>query len=148
MTPRVLLLVVVLGWIGHALSGLGARTLLADDARRAEAFQRAHALAAADIEQARARHALWLGTEAWLARAGRAFELGALHNALLFAGRARQEARLAQNQARLEAARYFLDLNREALAATAIERLNAHLRRHDGIAAAEATRALGAAISR
>jgi|LNFM01.1.fsa_nt_gb hypothetical protein len=146
MTSRALPTLVVLGSMVLALGGLGARTLTTQDARRADAFQRAHALAAADIEQARARQALWLGTDALLARAGRAFELGAFHNALLFAGRARQEARLAQNQARLEAARYFLELNREALAASAIDQLSASLDRHDGLAAAGYARALGADI--
>ena len=147
-SARVCLLLASCAVIAWALAALTTQTLASGQARRADAFDRARALAAADIEQARAQRVLWLGTDPLLARAGRAFRQGAFDNALLFAARARREARLALNQARLEAARYFLELNRAALPPAAAAQLAARVQAHDGIGAGALARRLGADISR
>ena len=110
----------------------------------AAGFDRAHALAGAAVAEARAWHALWLDTESLLARSRRAFDQGHPANARLFVARARREARLAVNQARVEAARYFLEHGAGDLPAASGARLAALVRAHDGAAAYALARRLGA----
>jgi hypothetical protein len=124
---------------------LGVRSAAREEALRAAGFERAHTLAAAAVAEARAARALWLDTEEYLARARRAWDQGYRRNALLFVQRARREARLASNQARLEAARYFLEhgLTPDA-APDAAQRLRERVLAHDGAGAWSLARALGA----
>lgn len=147
-SARVLLALVLV-----ALTFLGFRTLAARCTARepvllAAGFDRAHALAAAAVTEARAWHALWLETETLLARSRRAFDQGHPANARLLVARARREARLAVNQARVEAARYFLEHGAPGLPATSRARLDALVRAHDGAAAYALARRLGAGAAR
>lgn len=125
-----------------AVAQLGARCAAHDDGLRAAGFARAHVLAAAAVEAARDARALWLDTGEYLARAGRAWDQGHRRNALLLVARARREARLALNQARLEAARYFLA--QASLPRAAADALRARVLAHDGFGAWALARALGA----
>lgn len=124
--------------------GLG-RLRGADAQLHAAAFARGHALAAAAIAAARRERALWRNTEALLERAVHQAAAGESRGALDLAYRARREAELARNQAKLEFVRYRLDLYRETVDEPTIRRLERVLRRHDGWAAAAAARQAGLA---
>jgi hypothetical protein len=131
-----------------ALSTLATRCAEREPELRAAGFERAHALAGAAVAEARAWHALWLDTESLLARSRRAFAQGHAANARLFVARARREAVLAVNQARVEAARYFLEHGAHGIPAAAGERLAARVRAHDGAAAYALAQQLGAGAIR
>ncbi len=131
-----------------AFATLATRCAARDAELRAAGFERAHALASAAVAEARAWHALWLDTESLLARSRRAFDQGHAANARLFVARARREARLAVNQARVEAARYFLEHGAHGVPAAAGERLAALVRAHDGAAAYALAQRLGAGAIR
>lgn len=109
----------------------------------AEASGRLQSLAQADIDRARALRALWLNTEALLASSREAAAVGDYARALDLARKARREAWLARNQARLEATRYALSLQRDRLARDATVRLDALLAAHEGHAAYALARRLG-----
>lgn len=141
---RVLLALVLVAQSVAGLRVFAARCAAREPVLIAAGFDRAHALAAAAVSEARAWHALWLDTETLLARSRRAFDQGHPANARLLVARARREARLAVNQARVEAARYFLEHGAPALPAASRERLGALVRRHDGAAAYALARRLGA----
>ena len=123
---------------------IAARCAVREPVLLAAGFERAHALAGAAVAEARAWHALWLDTETLLARARRAFDQDYHANARLFVARARREARLALNQARLEAARYFLEHGARDVPAASAARLAALVRAHEGAAAYALARRLGA----
>lgn len=114
-------------WLGRIVG--------ADARLQAAAFERAYALAAVAVDTARREQVLWLHTEGLLLRAARRAAAGDTRPALRLTAVARREAVLARNQGRLEAARYALDLHRDALDATTIEALERAFRAHDGRAA-------------
>ncbi|MGE3772480.1 MAG: hypothetical protein AB7I32_06105 [Gammaproteobacteria bacterium] len=115
----------------------------ADAGLQAAAFERAHALAAAAVDAARRERVLWLHTESLLLRAVRRAAVGDTPSALRLARAAHREAELARNQARLEAARYGLELGRATLAAPALTSLERALHAHDGRAALALARHFG-----
>ena len=136
-----LVVVIVLsGLLGHLATRLhtGAAPLLA--AR----VHLAHTLAASAIDTARARGALWLNTENLLRRAARSADPA---RALSLLRQARDEARLAVNQSRLERARYFLTFAGRTLPPAQASHLAAVIRRHDGVAALALARRYGASLS-
>jgi len=145
---RVVLAVSIFLLSGLAFTTLAARCGEHAPVLRAAGFERAHGLATAAVADARAWHALWLDTEALLVRSRRAFDRGRADDALRLAVRARREARLAVNQARLEAARYFLEHTARTIPAESGLRLAAHIRAHEGAAAYALARRLGAGAVR
>lgn len=139
----VLIVIVMLG----LLSVLFARTLAGTDAGKSEAFHRSLGITDAWIAQAFAWQALWLNTTELRNGALADFKRGKLDAALAGSARAAREARLAVNQAQLEAARYFH--SRHLASASSEQRrrhaaLAAMLAAHDGAAAYALARRLGA----
>lgn len=108
-----------------------------------DAYARTQALAAAAIDAARRERVLWLHTETLLARAARRAAAGDTPMALRLARAAHREASLARNQARLEAARYGLELGRSTLPSPAVSALERALHAHDGRAALALARRFG-----
>ena len=136
--------------LGFALALLAIAVLRAQGMEatlRHEAYARQHALADAALLAARDEHALWLQTEATLARAATLAARGAIADAIALAGKAQREAGLARNQARLEAVRYQLNLQRDTLAPDDVTALESLLRQHDGAAALDRARRLGLAAT-
>jgi hypothetical protein len=91
--------------------------------------------ARAAVDAARGAGNLWLHTARYLAEARAQRAAGRYGDALALAERAQVEATLAQNQAKLERARYELTRMGDTLPATSRDAVRQLLRAHDGDAA-------------
>jgi len=130
-----LLILLPFCWITSAgADGDAARPVAPDSAAAAAAIARAGAA----IEAARALGNLWLETPQQLARAIEQNGRGNYSDAVNAAERAYEEARMAENQAKLERARYLFESEGTRLGAAERDTVRALLHTNDGAAALRA----------